>query len=449
MHFDLVLSGGELASSEGIRRADIGILNGKVEAIGDLAGSSSQETVDVSGLTLLPGIIDTQVHFREPGMTHKEDIESGTRAAILGGVTTVFEMPNTIPPTTTVQALVDKLERANGRAWCEIAFFVGAALDNLDDLGDLEQLPGTPGIKLFMGSSTGTLLVPDDDNVRRVLANGRRPVAVHSEDTFRLAEMKSSIENPSVADHPRLRDSECARLCTERLLRLARETGRPVHILHLSTEEEIPLILDARAAGVDASAEVTPQHLWFDDAAYERQGTLVQMNPPIRSARHRDALRAALKNGFFTMFGSDHAPHTLEEKRQAYPASPSGMPGVQTLAPALLTLGRKLDLFDLPAFVRLACENPALRFGIVCKGRIAPGFDADIAAFDLGADYVFEERDVAYKCGWSPFVGERFTARPVHTLLRGEFAVRDGAVVGEPRGAQPGFDWKTEPSAAR
>lgn len=438
-----------MASTEGTERADIGILAGKIAAIGDLAQMTAEETVDVTGLTLMPGVIDTQVHFREPGMGHKEDIESGTRAAVMGGVTTVFEMPNTIPPTTSLDALSDKIERSRGRAWCDIAFFVGAALDNLEQLAELERLPGTPGIKLFMGSSTGTLLVPDDENVRAALANGVRPVAVHSEDAFRLSDLKGSIESPHVADHPRLRDAECARLCTERLLSLAGQTGRSVHILHLSTADEIALIVAARRSGVDVSVEVTPQHLWFDETAYDRLGTLVQMNPPIRSSQHRDALRAALKSGFFTMFGSDHAPHTLDEKNQPYPASPSGMPGVQTLAPALLTLGRELGLFDVADFVRLACENPSDRFGLAGKGRLAPGFDADIAAFDLSAVYRFEQDDVAYKCGWSPFVGERFTARPVHTIIRGGFAVRDGALVGVPRGAQPNFNWKTAPSGAR
>lgn len=449
MHFDMVLAGGDVASPNGIERADIAILEGKVAEVGNLTTSTAAEVIDVTGLTILPGIIDTQVHFREPGMTHKEDIESGTRAAVLGGVTTVFEMPNTIPPTTNAEALDDKLRRSEGRAWCDIAFFVGAALDNLDNLAELEQLPGTPGIKLFMGSSTGTLLVPDDEHVRRVLRNGSRPVAVHSEDAFRLVDLKGSISNPTVADHPKLRDSECARLCTERLLRLAHETGRSVHVLHLSTAEEIPLIESARTNGVDVSVEVTPQHLWFDETAYERLGTLAQMNPPIRDARHRSALREALKRGFFTMFGSDHAPHTRDEKAQAYPASPSGMPGVQTLAPALITLGRSLELFDIPTFVRMACENPAARFGLEGKGKLEPGFDADIAVFDLSKSYVFENTDVAYKCGWSPFAGELFTARPVHTLVRGRFVVREGRLIGEPQGSQPQFGWKTKAKIAR
>ncbi len=260
MQFDLVLAGGEIVAEGRVEVADIGILDGSIAAIGDLRNAPTSELVDLSGLTVLPGLIDTQVHFREPGMTHKEDIESGTRAAVAGGVTTVLEMPNTIPPTTTAGALANKLESSKGRAWCNIGFFVGAALDNLEQLSELENLPGTPGVKLFMGSSTGPLLVGDDDAVRKVLQNGRKRMPVHSEDSFRLEERKKLVSaNPSVHEHPYLRDAECARLCTERLLRLSLETGRPVHVLHVSTLEEIPLISEARKMGIDVTTEVTPQ----------------------------------------------------------------------------------------------------------------------------------------------------------------------------------------------
>lgn len=440
MHFDLILRGGEIATPERTERADVGIAGGKIAAIGHLDASAAAEVVEIGGLTVLPGIIDTQVHFREPGMEHKEDIESGTRAAVAGGVTTVLEMPNTLPPTTTADALADKVRRASGRAWCNIGFFLGAALDNLDELAELERLPGTPGIKLFMGSSTGTLLVPDDDHVLRVLQNGRKRVPVHSEDSFRLESRKSLFESPTVFDHPNLRDAECARLCTERLLRLARAAGRPVHVLHVSTADELPMLASAKASGQDVTAEITPQHLWFAaPEAYERLGTLAQMNPPVRTAEHREALRAAVRNGLFDVIGSDHAPHTLEEKAEPYPKSPSGMPGVQTLFPAMLALIEDFDLMPLGMLIRMAVESPARLYGIQGKGRLAIGYDADLAVYDLRQRYRFDRSMAHAKCGWSPFEGEMLRGKPVHTIVGGAFAFRDGAHGDAPPGSIPVF----------
>lgn len=441
MQFDLVLLGGNLVSSTREESADVGILDGKIAAIGSLQGAPAKEVVSIRGLSLLPGVIDTQVHFREPGLEHKEDIESGTRAAVMGGVTTVLEMPNTTPATVSAEALADKVNRAKGNAWCNIGFFVGASAENIDQLLELERLPGTPGIKLFMGSSTGSLLVPDDDSVRAVLSQTKRRVPVHSEDHSRLEARRTEFENPSVKDHPLIRDAECARLCTERLIRIAGETGAKVHLLHVSTADEIPMVIAARNNGVDITSEVTPQHLWFAwPEAYEKWGSHVQMNPPIRSVEHRDALRAALKSGFFTVFGSDHAPHTLEEKAQPYPKSPSGIPGVQTLLSVLLTIGKNFDLFDLKTFVKMACEAPAELYGITGKGKIEEGMDADLIAIDEEATFTLEKRWLESKCGWSPFVGETLQAPPVHVWIGGEFAVRDRVRTANPLGTIPTFD---------
>ena len=423
--------------------ADIGIADGKIVAIGDVR-EDAEETIDAHGLHVLPGLIDTQVHFREPGLTHKEDIESGTRAAICGGVTTIFEMPNTSPPTTTKEALEDKLSRASGRAWCDYGFFVGASTDNVDQLGSLENLPGTPGVKVFVGSSTGSLLVPDDAHIEAVFRATKRRTPIHSEDHFRLEARKGLIsDHPTAQEHHFLRDAECARLSTERVLRLAERTGHPVHILHLSTAEEIPLIAEFREGkSADGSAhskrvtvEITPQHLWFAaPEAYDRLGTLIQMNPPVRTAEHRDALREALRSGFFDVIGSDHAPHTLEEKAQPYPQSPSGMPGVQTLLAAMLTLAQRDHLLDLPTLVRMASENPALLYGIEGKGQIHLGYDADLVLVDLEEQWTFERSMVQSKCGWSPFEGETFWGLPRWTVLRGQVAMRDGVPVGTPVG---------------
>ncbi|HRI45384.1 MAG TPA: dihydroorotase [Fimbriimonadaceae bacterium] len=447
--FDLVIRGGEVVTGEGMVKTDVGIGSGQIIELGDLSGRAAAEELDARGLHVLPGLIDTQVHFREPGLEHKEDIESGTRSALMGGVTTVFEMPNTIPPTTTAESLQDKLHRAAGRAWTNYAFFVGAALDNVDLLAALENLNGTPGIKIFMGSSTGVLLVPDDDHLRAVLRHGARPCPIHAEDEFRLRQTREHFGQPSgPMDHPRLRDAEAARLATERILRLCEETGRSVHILHVSTTDEPPMIAHAKRRGLRVTAEVTPQHLYFQSPdCYEELGTLAQMNPPIRSAEHREALRRALREGVFDMIGSDHAPHTLEEKAKPYPASPSGMPGTQTLLPVMLDFVDR-GLLDLPTLVRLTSENPARIYGIRAKGRIAPGFDADLTLVDAKAKWTIEPSWVESKCGWSPFTGKSVVGRPIHVVLAGRVAVRDGAREGSPAGRMVEFDWKPQTQAS-
>lgn len=446
MAYDRIIRGGRVVTGSGIYSGDIGIRDGKVVAIGDLGEATSADEIDARDLHILPGVIDTQVHFREPGMEHKEDIESGTRAALHGGVTSIFEMPNTNPTTTTQAALDDKLARAQGRAWCDYAFFVGAATDNIDNLAELEVAEGTPGVKVFVGSSTGSLLVPDDDHIRKVFEAGNYRTPIHSEDAFRLEDRKSLMsDNPHPREHPFLRDAECARLSTERVLRLSRETGRRVHILHVSTKEELPLLEDAKKIGT--TCEITPQHLWFyAPDCYDRLGTLTQQNPPIRSDDHRMALRHAFRQGLFEVIGSDHAPHTLEEKGLPYPKSPSGMPGVQTLLPVMITLALQDDLLDLPTVVRMTSENPAKIYGIEGKGGIQLGNDADLILVDLYGKKKVERSMLQSKCGWSPFEGELLQGWPVHVLLRGEVVIRDGERTGTPSGAVVKFNRERLPS---
>lgn len=439
MTYDLIVRNAVVTTSEFESTGSVGIKDGKFAAIGDAEGTASVE-VDAKGLSLIPGVIDTQVHFREPGLEHKEDLESGTRAAILGGVTTIFEMPNTNPTTISEAALNDKLARAKGRTWCDHAFFVGAATDNVDDLARLEMLPGTPGIKIFMGSSTGTLLVDEDEDLRKVLRNGQRRCPIHAEDEARNRERKALIsDHPTAREHPFLRDAESAKLATTRILRLSEETSRPVHVLHVSTADELPLLADAKRRGLGTTCEITPQHLWFHAPdCYDRLGTLAQMNPPLRDSSHQMGLRKALQEGLFDVIGSDHAPHTLEEKAQPYPKSPSGMPGVQTLLPVMLTL----SLISVREFVRLACENPAEIYGIKNKGYLKPGYDADFVLVDLKKKQTFERSMVASKCGWSPYEGEELTGWPVHVFLRGKQIVTDGALTGDQEGAPAEFSWK-------
>ncbi len=430
--FDLLLRGGRCVLPAGLAEADIGVRGGKVAAIGGLGDAGAETEIDAGALHVLPGVIDSQVHMREPGLEHKEDFATGTAAAALGGVTAVMEMPNTKPNTTTAADLADKARRARGRAWCDMAFFVGATGGNVESLGDLERLPSCAGVKVFMGSSTGSLLVDDDATLAQVLANGSRRVAVHCEDEPRLRERFALVEGgAAVAMHAEWRDAETARRATERLLRLAGGVGRRVHVLHVTTAAEMDLLPGYRDI---ATVEVTPQHLTLAAPdAYDRLGTRAQMNPPIRDAAHRDALWRALDQGLVDVIGSDHAPHTLEEKAKPYPQSPSGMPGVQTLLPVMLdhvNAGR----LTLERLVDLTAAGPARVYGIAGKGRIALGHDADFALVDLKARKTLSDRWIASRCGWTPFDGMRVTGWPVATILRGQVVMRDGAVVGEPRG---------------
>jgi len=432
--FDLIVRGGTCVTPGGRGVCDVGIREGRIIALGDLGSATAQHVLDAAGLHVLPGVIDPQVHFREPGATHKEDLATGTSAAVLGGVTCVLEMPNTDPPTTTAAALADKVARLKGRARCDVGFFIGAAPDNLGDLDELEGLPGCAGVKVFMGSSTGSLLISDDEQLAGVLSGGFRRVAIHAEDEPRLRERRPLATD--VSTHPTWRDDETALRATWRALALARRFGRRVHILHLSTADELPLIAGCRDV---ATCEVTPQHLTLaGPEAYERLGTLAQMNPPIRGEAQRAALWDAVRSGLIDAIASDHAPHTLEEKARPYPESPSGMPGVQTLLPVMLdhvAAGR----LTLERLVDLACAGPARIWGLVGKGRLAVGYDADLTLVDLAATRTVRNSDMASRCGWTPFEGMKLTGWPVTTVVRGHVAMRDGQLVGDPCGRPARF----------
>jgi dihydroorotase len=429
--FDLIVRGGVCVTPGGRASADVGVREGKIAAIGDLGSASAAQIVDARGLHVLPGVIDAQVHFREPGNTHKEDLATGTTAAVLGGVTAVLEMPNTSPPTTSAVLLADKIARLRGRARCDVGFFVGASPDNLGELGELEMLSGCVGVKVFMGSSTGTLLVADDPSLARVLSEGKRRVAVHAEDEERLIARRSIAVSGKPGTHPEWRDAESALRATWRILALARRFGRRVHVLHVTSADELPVLAECRDL---ATSEVTPQHLTLAaPECYERLGTRAQMNPPIRDASHREALWEGIRSGLIDVIATDHAPHTLEEKARPYPESPSGMPGVQTMLPVMLdhvAAGR----LTLERLVDLVCAGPARVWGIAGKGRLAVGYDADLTLVDLAAQRTLHDRDMATKSGWTPFDGKHVTGFPVGTIVRGRLVMRDGQLVGEPLG---------------
>ncbi|HEX9752590.1 MAG TPA: dihydroorotase [Methyloceanibacter sp.] len=421
--FDLVFKGGTVVNHDGASAADIGVRGGRIAEIGSIGEGMAGETIDASGLHILPGVIDTQVHFREPGLEHKEDLASGSRSAVLGGVTAVFEMPNTRPPTTSAEALAAKVRAATGRMHCDFAFYVGATRDNVDRLAELELQPGAAGVKVFLGSSTGDLLVDDEETLARILATTKRRAAFHSEDEARLRERISLQREGDSSSHSEWRDAEAALAATTRLLRLASAAGKRVHVLHVSTGEEMALLALHKDI---ASVEVTPQHLTLATPdAYEILGTKAQMNPPLRDRYHRERLWWGLERGVVDVLGSDHAPHTLEEKSKSYPATPSGMPGVQTLVPVMLdhvNAGR----LSLARFVDLTSAGPQRIFGIAGKGRIAVGYDADLSIVDLKAERVIENEWIASKCGWTPFAGRRVRGWPAGTLVRGTLAMWEG-----------------------
>jgi dihydroorotase len=423
--FDLVLLGGTVINQDGIGRRDIGVRGGRIAYIGEIGAGRAGEEIACTGLTILPGVIDTQVHFREPGSEHKEDLETGSRAAAMGGVTTIFEMPNTDPPTTSAEALADKARRAHGRMHCDFAFWVGGTRENIEQIPELERLPGAAGIKVFMGSSTGSLLVEDDAALAAMLGRTRRRAAFHAEDEYRLRDRKHLRVTGDAASHPVWRDAETARLATERLLRIARQSGARIHVLHVSTAEEMEFL----AAHKDyASVEVTPHHLTLSTEDCTRLGTRLQMNPPIRGAGNRERLWRGVEQGIADILGSDHAPHTLEEKARPYPDSPSGMTGVQTLVPVMLDhvgAGR----LSLERLIDMTSAGPARLFGIAGKGRIAAGYDADFTVVDLRRKETIRNDWIASRSRWTPYDSKTVTGWPVGTFIRGRRVMWEGELV--------------------
>ncbi len=434
--FDLLLKGGTVVNHDGIGQRDISVRSGRIAALGSFAASQAGETIDCTGLHILPGVIDSQVHFREPGLTHKEDLETGSRGAVLGGVTAVFEMPNTNPLTTSAEALAEKVRLGRNRMFCDFAFYVGGTRENIADIPALERLEGSAGIKVFIGSSTGNLLVDDEPSLDRIIAKISRRAAFHAEDEERLKARMGERRPGDASSHPVWRDAEAALIATQRLVRLAEKHGKRVHVLHVSTAEEMVYLAGHKDF---ASVEVTPHHLTLvAPDCYQRLGTYAQMNPPVRDERHRAAIWHGLDQGVVDVLGSDHAPHTHEEKHHAYPASHSGMTGVQTLLPIMLdhvNAGR----LSLARLVDLTSHGPQRLFGIRGKGRIAVGYDADFAIVDLKARATITNAAVASRCGWTPYDGVTVTGCPRGTIVRGRRAMWDGEILGSATGAPVSF----------
>jgi dihydroorotase len=439
MTFDLLLQNGTILLPWGEAEADIAVRNGRIAAIGKNLGAAAQ-VFDATHLHILPGIIDPHVHFRDGGqggVAGVEGLESGTRGAVLGGITTVFDMPNTTPAATSAETLAGKHAYITGHAHCDVGIYVGATKDNITELGKLESMQGVCAVKVFAGSSTGNLLVEDDTSIEAVMRNGRRRIAFHSEDEYRLQARKPQFKSGDpYSNHAVWRDVECAFLGTRRILALARKTGRPAHILHVSTAEELDYIKDFKDI---ASAEVLLNHLvQAAPEVYERLGPYAVMNPPIRDARHAAAAWAAIADGTVDTLGSDHAPHARAAKEKPWPECAAGLTGVQTLLPMMLdqVAQGRLSLLRLTG---LMSANPARLYGAVNKGSIAAGYDADFSVVDLRATRRIENSWIASQCGWTPFDGISCTGWPMATIVRGNVVMREGVVLAEPCGRAVAF----------
>jgi dihydroorotase len=431
-HFDLLIRGGACVLPWGTEDSDVGIRHGRIAALGVACDATADTVVDARGLHVLPGLIDPHVHLRDPGDAAVESIPTGTRAAVLGGITAVFDMPNTAPPTTDTARLAWKQEYVERVAWCDMGLYVGGTKTNIADLAGLETGRGVCAIKVFAGSSTGDLLVEDDASLERVMRAGRRRIAYHSEDEYRLQARRGLFKSGDpYASHMVWRDEECAFLGTRRILALARATGRPAHILHVSTAEELAYAADFRDI---CTVEVLVNHLTqVAPDVYERLAGFGVMNPPIRGQRHMDAAWAAVRDGRVDSIGSDHAPHPRAAKLKPWPDCPAGLTGVQTLVPVMLdhvnagrlSLGRMVDLMS---------AGPARVYGAVGKGRLAVGYDGDVTLVDLKRRRTIEDSWIATPCGWTPFAGMTVTGWPMATIVRGMIVMRDDEVLDTPRG---------------
>ena len=428
--FSLIIKNGSCYIDGKLTKTDIGLSGNKIQKIGKIEVNSSK-VYDATDKVVLPGIIDTQVHFREPGSTDAEDLESGSRAAVLGGVTSLFEMPNTNPPTSNLVEFDKKLQAAKNRMHSNYAFYFGATPDNTDQLARLKDVEGCCGVKLFAGSSTGNLLVDKEADIEKVISSSDRVVSIHSEDEDIIKLRKKFIRKGDVHSHPEWRNVECAMSSTRRVVKIAERYNKKIHVLHVTTKDEVDFLAMHKK---NVTFETTPQHLTlYAPDCYDKLGTYAQMNPPLRTKEHYDRLWVAIKNNIVDVLGSDHAPHLKENKDKEYPNTPSGMPGVQTIFPVMLdhVNNGKLTLQQL---INLMCENPCRIFGIKNKGYIKEGFDADLTITDMNKEVTIKNEMIASKCGWTPFNNRKVKGFPVGTIVNGHLVMSDGKVILESKG---------------
>jgi dihydroorotase len=429
-NFSLIIKNGACYIDGKLTKTDVGLLGNKIKKIGKIELNSSK-VYDATDKVVLPGIIDTQVHFREPGSTDAEDLESGSRAAVLGGVTALFEMPNTNPPTSNLVEFDKKLQAAKNRMHSNYAFYFGATPDNTDQLAQLKDVEGCCGVKLFAGSSTGNLLVDKEADIEKVISRSDRIVSIHSEDEDIIKLRKKFIKKGDVHSHAEWRNVEVAMSSTRRVVKIAERYNKKIHVLHVTTREEVDFLAMHKK---NVTFETTPQHLtMYAPDCYDKLGTYAQMNPPLRTKDHYDRLWVAIKNNIVDVLGSDHAPHLKKNKDKEYPNSPSGMPGVQTIFPVMLDHVNKGKL-TLQQLMKLMCENPCKIFGIKNKGYLKEGYDADLTITDMNKEVVINNEMIASKCGWTPFNNHKVKGFPVATIVNGHLVMSDGKVVVESKG---------------
>lgn len=429
-NYSLIIKNGSCYIDGKLVKSDIGLYENKIQKIGNIEDNNSK-VYDASGKVVLPGVIDTQVHFREPGSTDAEDLESGSRAAVLGGVTSLFEMPNTNPPTANLIEFEKKLQAAKNRMHTNYAFYFGATPQNTEQLAQLKNVEGCCGVKLFAGSSTGNLLVDKEADIEKVISSSDRIVSIHSEDEDIIKLRKKFIRQGDVHSHPEWRNVECAISSTRRVVKIAERYDKKIHVLHVTTKEEVDFLAMHKK---NVTFETTPQHLTlYAPDCYDQLGTYAQMNPPLRSKDHYDRLWVAIKNNVVDVLGSDHAPHLKKDKDQEYPNTPSGMPGVQTIFPVMIdhVNNGKLELNQL---INLMCENPCKIFGIKNKGFIKEGFDADLTIVDMDKEVTIKNEMIASKCGWTPFNNYKVKGFPVGTIVNGILVMSDGKILVESKG---------------
>ena len=429
-NFSLIIKNGSCYIDGKLTKTDIGLSGNKIKKIEQIELNSAK-VYDATDKVVLPGIIDTQVHFREPGSTDAEDLESGSRAAVLGGVTSLFEMPNTNPPTSNLVEFDKKLQAAKNRMHSNYAFYFGATPDNTDQLAKLKDVEGCCGVKLFAGSSTGNLLVDKEADIEKVISRSDRIVSIHSEDEDIIKLRKKFIKKGDVHSHPEWRNVECAMSSTRRVVKIAERYNKKIHVLHITTKEEVDFLAMHKK---NVTFETTPQHLTlYAPDCYEKLGSYAQMNPPLRTKEHYDRLWVAIKNNVVDVLGSDHAPHLKENKDKEYPNSPSGMPGVQTIFPVMLNHVNDGKL-TLQQLINLMCENPCKIFGIKNKGFIKEGFDADLTIADMNKEVIIKNEMIASKCGWTPFNNYKVKGFPVGTIVNGHLVMSDGKVLVKSKG---------------
>lgn len=417
-----------------ITRLNVLIHDNTIASIDAPSGAAADEVIDARGMHLIPGVIDDQVHFREPGLTHKEDLASATRACAKGGVTSFLEMPNTKPATTSLQALHEKLALASERCRVNYGFYIGATTDNLDALCAAER---TPGIKIFIGSSTGDLLVDDQDILERIFAETTLPICAHCEDEATVRANAARFAGTArIADHSAIRDHQAALIATQRAVALAERHQHRFHVLHVSTAQEVEFL---RTTSDLITAEACPHHLFFSIEDYERLGSLIQMNPSVKTRQDCHAVWCGLLDGTLEVIATDHAPHTLEEKRRPYPQSPSGLPAVENSL-ALMLNQVHLGNCRLRQVVSWMCEAPARIWGLQKKGFIREGYDADLVLVDLTKPRQVRNEDQLTKCGWTPWHGETLTGWPVRTWVMGQTVYADDKVIDDIRGQEILFD---------